>query len=59
MKVLIVHAHNKPQSFSAAMKDLAVKELCVFRRSWTAIPGEAGHSFQSKLDSRRVATRGF
>lgn len=35
MKVLIVHAHNEPQSFSAAMKDLAVKEL-----------GTQGHSVQ-------------
>lgn len=35
MKVLIVHAHNEPQSFSAAMKDLAVKEL-----------GLQGHSVQ-------------
>lgn len=27
MNVLIVHAHNEPQSFNAAMKDLAVREL--------------------------------
>ncbi|CAG4882734.1 NAD(P)H oxidoreductase YRKL / Flavodoxin 2 [Georgfuchsia toluolica] len=27
MNVLIVHAHNEPRSFNAAMKDLAVKEL--------------------------------
>ncbi len=32
---------------------------CVFRRSWTAIPSQAGHAFRSKLDSRSVATRGF
>ncbi len=32
---------------------------CVFRRSWTAIPSQAGHGFQTKLDSRSVATRGF
>lgn len=32
---------------------------CVFQPSWTVIPREAGHAFQSKLDSRRVATRGF
>ncbi len=32
---------------------------CVFRRSWTLIPRQAGHAFQSKLDSRSVATRGF
>ena len=31
---------------------------CVFQPSWTVIPREAGHAFQSKLDSRRVATRG-
>ncbi len=24
---------------------------CVFRATWTPIPGEAGHRFQSKLDS--------
>lgn len=27
MPVLIIHAHNEPQSFTTAMKDLAVKEL--------------------------------
>ena len=32
---------------------------CVFRRTWTAIPSQAGHAFQTKLDSRSVATRGF
>jgi hypothetical protein len=32
---------------------------CVFRRSWTLIPRQAGHAFRSKLDSRSVATRGF
>jgi len=32
---------------------------CVFRRIWTVIPSQTGHAFQSKLDSRRVATRGF
>ena len=35
------------------------KKRCVFQPSWTVIPREAGHAFQSKLDSRRVATRGF
>ena len=25
--------------------------VCVFRATWTPIPGEAGHRFQSKLDS--------
>lgn len=35
MKVLIVHAHNEPQSFNTAMKDLATKEL-----------GMLGHSIQ-------------
>lgn len=34
-------------------------QLCVFRRSWTLIPRQAGHAFRSKLDSRSVATRGF
>jgi NAD(P)H dehydrogenase (quinone) len=27
MKILIIHAHNEPRSFSAAMKDLAVDAL--------------------------------
>lgn len=27
MHILIIHAHNEPQSFNAAMKDLAVEEL--------------------------------
>lgn len=27
MNVLIVHAHNEPQSFNAALKDLAIEEL--------------------------------
>ena len=37
---------------------IARANACVFRPSWTVIPREAGHAFQSKLDSRRVATRG-
>ncbi len=39
--------------------DLQSRVRCVFRRSWTLIPRQAGHAFQSKLDSRSVATRGF
>jgi hypothetical protein len=31
---------------------------CVFQAIWTVIPGQSGHTFHVKLDSRSVATRG-
>jgi hypothetical protein len=61
--VVVVGTYKKTDSPQFAMRGTGFVidsgNLCVFRRSWTLIPRQAGHAFQSKLDSRSVATRGF
>ena len=54
-KVLAVGAKSGRDVDKFAAYEIA----CVFRRNWTVIPRQTGQSFQSKLDSRSVATRGF
>lgn len=59
MHILIIHAHNEPQSFNAAMKDLAVEELReqghsvevsdLYAMSWNPIASAA--DFGSRVNS--------
>ena len=57
-KVLQKYAIKPVQQFAYTTGKNSTDSTCVFQPSWTVIPREAGHAFQSKLDSRRVATRG-
>ncbi len=39
---------------------LPIHPTCVFRRNWTAVPGQTGHAIRCKLDSHRSeATQGL
>ncbi len=60
MNVLIVHAHNEPQSFNTAMKDLAVVELStqghtvetsdLYAMAWNPVASAADFSGRSNPD---------
>ncbi len=59
-KIGLLNLATELGNVSKACKVMGLsRDTCVFRRSWTLIPRQAGHAFQSKLDSRSVATRGF
>lgn len=60
MNVLIIHAHHEPQSFNAAMKDLAVAELRaqqhvvevsdLYAMNWNAVAGPADFDSRANPD---------
>lgn len=60
MNVLIVHAHNEPQSFTAAMKELAVAELTaqghhvvvsdLYAMNWNPVASAADFGQRAKPD---------